>query len=575
MPEVATSRAIGVPAHTSPLLVALLRPKWQMARHRSRRRAPGDTRRLVVVGILGLAFWSATFFIALRMLRYFRSAEDIGALLAGKLLSMIFLAFSSILLLSNLIASLSCFYLARDLDALAAAPVSPRALYGARLAETTLHSSWMVALLLVPVTAAYGTAYAGGVAFVPVALAILLPYLVIPAAAGAIVTTLLVNVFPARRTRDLLAVISALAVAALVVMFRMARPEQLARPEGFQNFMEFVAALDAPSSPWLPSEWASDGMMRWLRGESVWNALARLWGASAMLVVAGSVLHGQLWTRGFSQAQEGAMRARGGSHPRSPLERIFAFAGPTRRQLVVKELRVFARDSTQWSQLVMLGVLVVVYVANVRYLPLSGEGMTTLLRNVLPFLNLALAGFVLASVAARFVFPAVSLEGRVLWLLRSSPLSMRELLLAKFWTGVFPLLALALILVGATNTLLGVRPFVQVVSLGAIAALVFPLVALALGYGAAYPRFDSENAAQIPTSFGGLLYMMTAVALIGLVAYLTGRPAARYVVAEHFGRVVDASTLIVPFAAAAAVCAVITMGALAIATRRLDALERA
>ena len=46
----------------------------------------------------------------------------------------------------------------------------------------------------------------------------------------------------------------------------------------------------------------------------------------------------------------------------------------------MKELRVFARDSTQWSQLVMLAVLMVVYVANVRYLPLSGPGVTMLLR---------------------------------------------------------------------------------------------------------------------------------------------------------------------------------------------------
>jgi hypothetical protein len=143
-------------------------------------------------------------------------------------------------------------------------------------------------------------------------------------------------------------------------------------------------------------------------------------------------------------------------------------------------MRVFARDSTQWSQLVLLAVLLVVYVANVRYLPLNGEGVTVLLRNLIPFLNLALAGFVLASIAARFVFPSVSLEGRALWLLRSSPLPMGELLWAKFWVGAVPLLVLALVLVGATNVMLRVTPFVHLVSLVSITALVFPLTALAL-----------------------------------------------------------------------------------------------
>jgi ABC-2 type transport system permease protein len=245
-----------------------------------------------------------------------------------------------------------------------------------------------------------------------------------------------------------------------------------------------------------------------------------------------------------------------------------------RRELVLKELRVFARDSTQWSQLVLVGVLLVVYVANVRYLPLSGDGMTTLLRNLIPFLNLALAGFVLASIAARFVFPGVSLEGRALWLLRSSPLPMRELLWAKFWVGVVPLLLLALVLVGATNLLLGVQPFVHWVSLAAITGLVFPLAGLALGFGAAYPRFDTENAAQIPTSYGGLLYMLSAIVLIGTVAYLTGRPAARVVLSRHFGWDYAPAEVLLPFAGAVAACVVATVLPLRVAQRRLEALER-
>ncbi len=554
--------------------IALLAPKWQMARHRVKRHQAGDLRRSIVVFLLGAAFWAAVFFIGLKLLRYFRSAEDIGDLLAGKLLSMILLSFSSILLLSNTIAALSNFFLARDLDQLAAAPVKPWALYRARLLETAMYSSWMVALLLLPFVAAYGTAYRSGFGFAPFALLVFVPFLAIPAAAGSAITLVLVNIFPARRTRDLLSVITALAVAALVVLFRAARPEQLARPEGFQNFMQFIAALDAPSSPWLPSEWVSEAVMGWLKGKPVWNPLARLWGTATVLTIVGGALHARGWARGFSQAQEGANRRSEPGVTRSWLERMLSNMSPTRKQLVLKELRVFARDSTQWSQLVMLAVLLVVYVANVRYLPLSGEGMTAVLRNVIPFLNLALAGFVLASIAARFVFPSVSLEGRALWLLRSSPFSMRDLLWAKFWVGAVPLLVLALILVGATNAMLGVRLFVHVVSLSAIVAMVFPLTALALSYGTFYPQFDSENAAQIPTSFGGLLFMMSGIALIGAVAYLTGRPAARFLVAEHYGWAKDPVAMVLPFVVALALCTAATVVPLMLARRRLDGLER-
>jgi ABC-2 type transport system permease protein len=429
-------------------------------------------------------------------------------------------------------------------------------------------------LLLIPLFAAYGVAYKANVLFIAFACAVLIPFFLIPAAAGSTVTLLLVNVFPARRTRDLLSVITAMAVCGLVLLFRAARPEQLARPEGFQNFMQFIAALDTPSSPWLPSEWVAESIVKFLDGRAAWFPLVRLWGVAAALTLIGQLLYGRGWHRAYSMAQEGASQRSARRTGRPLLDRLLSFLSTTRRELVLKELRVFMRDSTQWSQLVMLAVLLVVYVANVRYLPLSGAGMTELLRNVIPFLNLALAGFVLASIAARFVFPSVSLEGRALWLLRSSPLRMSDLLWAKFWVGAVPLLLLALVLVGCTNLMLGVRPFVHVVSIAAITGLVFPLTALALSYGTFYPQFDTENAAQIPTSFGGLLFMMTAIVLIGAVAYLTGRPAARYVVAEHFGWAHTPADMVLPFVVAAAACMAATVVPLVMARRRLDGIER-
>ena len=65
----------------------------------------------------------------------------------------VFPFFLSILLLSNVITALSSFFLARDLDLLVAAPVDWLRLYGAKLFETCVHSSWMVVLLAVPMFA--------------------------------------------------------------------------------------------------------------------------------------------------------------------------------------------------------------------------------------------------------------------------------------------------------------------------------------------------------------------------------------------------------------------------------------
>src|SRR5688500_20258843 len=104
-----------------------------------------------------------------------------------------------------------------------------------------------------------------------VALACFLPLLIIPGVLGSMLTLVLVNVFPARRTRDILSVIAVLAAGGVVLLFRVVRPERLARPKGFRSLVDFVAVLRTPTSPLLPSEWASESRSEERRGGKEWR----------------------------------------------------------------------------------------------------------------------------------------------------------------------------------------------------------------------------------------------------------------------------------------------------------------
>src|SRR6185312_4391942 len=359
----------GLPA---PSLAHVLSPKLRTVRNRSR--TPDTERssawRWVMLTVIGAMFWAGVMLVLVRMLRYFKNTPEIGALLAGKLLGLVFLSFFAILLLANIITALSSYFLARDLDMLVSSPVDWLTLYSAKLLETLVHSSWMVVLMAVPILAAYGHVYSGGAGFVLLALGTTLPYLIIPAAIGAALTLVLVNVFPARRTRDLLSVIAVLAVGGLVLLFRLLRPEQLARPEGLRSLVDFIALLRTPTAPFLPSDWVQRAIMSSLTDRLDVLPLYLLWSTAAAAVVLGAILHRALYAGGFSKAQESAQQwARPGVLPR--LGRLaLRPLGILRRELVCKEVRVFFRDTTQWSQLILLAVLVVVYVFNVKFLPL-------------------------------------------------------------------------------------------------------------------------------------------------------------------------------------------------------------
>jgi ABC-2 type transport system permease protein len=557
-----------------PPIALLLRPKWLTARARAMQNERGRGARFGLLALVGALFWVFIYTVLYKLLVYFRGVPDLGPFLAGKLLGVILVGFFSILLLSNVITALSSFFLARDLDLLVGAPVDWLKLYGAKLLETAINSSWMVVLLAVPMFAAFGTAYHGGPLFPLLVVGVFVPFLVVPAVIGSAITLVLVNVFPARRTRDILSVIAVLAAGGIVLLFRIVRPERLARPEGFRSLVEFVTVLRTPTSPFLPSEWVQRAVLSWLQERPDLLPVYLLWTTAAAAFVLGALLHARLYPIGFSKAQESGERwARSGLAGRFG-HALFSPLGILRRELVLKELRLFFRDTTQWSQLILLAVLVIVYVFNIKYLPLRGEGVTFFLVNVIPFLNLVLAGFVLASVAARFVFPSVSLEGRTLWLLRSSPMPVRQLLWAKFWVGTTPLLALALGIVFVTDWLLQVSDFMFAVSVMTIAMMTIALCGMALGFGTLFPQFETENAAQIPTSFGGLMFMIASVGLIAGVIVLEARPVYGYLSAKLYGTPTSPTDMVVGFGAAAALCIVATIVPVRVALKRLEAVER-
>ena len=569
----ATGDHPAIPERPNPALLHLLLPKWLTARARASADERGRGARITILSVVGILFWTFVFAVLYKLLVYFRGVEEIGPLLAGKLLGLMLLSFFSILLLSNVITALSSFFLARDLDMLVAAPVNWLNLYGAKLLETVIASSWMVVLMAIPMFSAYGVVYHGGWLWPLIAVGVMLPFLIIPAAVGSAVTLTLVNIFPARRTRDILSLIAVFAAGGVVLLFRLLRPEKLARPEGFRSLVDFISVLRTPTSPFLPSEWAQKGIMSWLAGRGDALPFYLLWSSAAAVIVLGALLHRWLYPVGFSKAQESAQRLIGETNTKGVVRGILGGLSVLRRELVLKEIRLFFRDTTQWSQLILLGVLVVVYVFNVKFLPLTQAGVTFFLVNVIPFLNLVLAGFVLASIAARFLFPGVSLEGRTMWLLRSSPMSMRDLLWSKFWVGTIPLLVLALGIVGVTDWLLKVSPFMFTVSLLTISSMTFALCALAVAFGTLYPQFETENAAQIPTSFGGLLFMMSAVTLIAVVVILEARPVYGYLAAKSFNTETDATSMVLGFGSAAMVCLAATLIPLRLAQRRLESLE--
>jgi len=514
-------------------VVTLLRPRIFSFKNKGLfKKDRGRGVKLFLFGSIGICFWGGIFAVSLRVLIYFKEISELGNILANKLLSMILLTFFSLLIFSSILTSISKLYLSRDLPLVHSMPVSSFKIFIARWIESTIDSSWMVIVYTFPVFISYGIVYQAGFFFYWNMIMAILSLAIIASSTSVIIVVLVVNFVPASRIRNMSIFFGLCLFLILFFAFRFLQPERLVDPEVFSSTLVYLKSLKTPAPPYLPSTWACDSIKAALSGHikkgMFHTALSWTW-AGVMVSMAIIIANG-VYFKGLSKARSAQVRLFKNRFPGIHFKKIPP--GPV-RAFITKEIRTFFRDQTQWSQLFLIAALVVLYLYNFNALPLEKAPIKTVyLQNLLSFLNMGLAGFVLTAIAARFAYPAISIEREAFWLVKSVPISLKSYLWIKFFIYFLPLLILAEILIIATNILLKVTPFMMALSTVTIFFLVPGVVAMGIGFGAAYPDFKADNPAQTVTSFGGILFMMVCAGYIGAVIFIEAGPVYNIFMAD-------------------------------------------
>lgn len=455
----------------------------------------------------------------------------VGELLVHKLLSITMLVFFALLLFSNLVTAFSTLYLADDLEFLMSKPIPTDQLYASRFVEVMVQSSWILALFGLPLFLAVGVQLQAPWYYYPLLVGVLLPFVAIPTALATIIALLVTNIIAANRTRDAALFFGLVAFTALFVLIRSFEPERILNPESFDSIGELMRMLTVPTVSYLPNDWVINiltPVVFELDAPVFWSALLLVTTPVALFFIA-TWLHRPLYFRGYSNAQEGQhgggvlvvvrnwLVERAQTAGATLEERITGLRnrpgkGSSLRQLVRKDQRVFTRDASQWSQLLIVVAIIIIYLVNFKHFEVVAD--ETLVGDVgLAFFNLAACAFVVVALCGRFLFPAVSIEGRSFWLVLQAPISLERLLIGKWLGSILPVLGMGLLLIVSSNLLVGISPTMTL--LATIQTVLISLVAsaMAVSMGAIYPQFHNPNAAKIASSFGAVVYMIITILL--------------------------------------------------------------
>lgn len=517
------------------MIIRLLLIKLQALRGSFRAGQEGR-HRIPVFLFLSSFFWYQLFYWSGWLARQALEIPPVGELLIQKLLSITFLVFLGLLSFSNIVTTFSTFYLADELQFLNAQPIPKDKLFASRFLEALGQSSWVLFVFGLPIFFGVGSAVQAPWYFYISVLVILVPFVAIPTAVAAIVSLGVTNVLAADRSRDAFMFVGIASFAILFVVIRAMRPEQLLNPDSFESIGEAISLLSAPSSIWLPSDWCMQIILPLLWGDTTLNlhAYGLLFITPIVLFFVATWLYRKHYIRGYSKSQEGRhgtsvvtrirdwVMARENTHRNSLEERLNKLANETQvvstlKQLIKKDRTIFIRDPSQWSQILIVFSILVIYLVNYKYFEIAADEKLFGEAGLFYF-NLVACGFVIVALGGRFLYPSVSLEGRSFWLIMQAPVSLERFMIGKLLGGILPTLIVGQFLIWASNLLVYQNIVFCLIASVIVFVITISSGAMAVGFGAIYPQFHNPNSAKISSSFGAVIYMITGmIVILGMV----------------------------------------------------------
>lgn len=477
---------------------------------------------LTLLGALGLGIFRGTR-AAVAWLYAYPLVGSIAPAVVQRSLEGLFLMLMAAVLFSVLVASIGTVYGSADLEFLLALPTSSARVFAMKVVELFVNTAGLPLVLTVPALAGVGAALSAHPGYYLVATVAAAALYSLPVTVGALLALALVRFAPAGRVREVATAVSIGAAALALVGLRALRPERLARldlqdADAFESFLAAFARLDVG---WLPPAWATKASWAAIGGEPS-AAAAALAGAAVagLLLTAGAAR--LAFVRGWVRSVDSppAPRRRP-ARPAPAWERALTRALGATGAILAKDARVFVRDVQQWSQAVVLLALAGVYLLSLAAIPVP----TQQFRDVVGAFNIAFVSFIVAGVALRVAYPSVAYEAGSYWLVQVQPLRATQLVAAKFLLVLPVMLGFALTLGLAAGRLLDLSPALAFGAPVTAALSALALTGLAVGMGAANPRFEYTNANELALTPGAMAFMAIALAYAALTTLLLARPA--------------------------------------------------
>jgi ABC-2 type transport system permease protein len=418
----------------------------------------------------------------------------------------------------------SSLFRSRELQGLFSSPYPPHRLFRIQCFETLILGGWLLGVFCVPILFAYGWKLQAAWWYYPTVLLGLGGFLVAAGAMGILITLFVARWIVGRPIRSTLAAAVLIGTFVGLFVYGITMNQKFFGAIDANKLGETLANMRLSSNPFLLSQWMSE-LMTAARIQDVGRSLLYLillW-ASGLFFMSLVLEFGYHWYAGgwlWAQERVGLFYQRRERH-RFRMKRLWLMRLFPRRigPIVYKECHLFARDFSQWGQLVLILVLVLFYVAHTKNV--TFENPLSPARNHLAFFNVVLLGFIQATLSLRYTFPSISLEGRGFWTVVTSEVGLGRFYFTKYYLHASVLLVIGQGMGFLLNNFLHIDTTLNWICAFLLFLFAFGFTSWTLSLGVLFRKFEAASAADVTSDVGTLITMICTLLYFGIsIAFL-------------------------------------------------------
>lgn len=463
---------------------------------------------------------------------YLLDTAKLGLFLLHRFLAILLFVYFISINVGNIIVSYVTFYRSPEMYYYLTKPLSQRNLFIIKFFDNFFYSSIMFFLIALAVLLGYGSHFdMPWLFYIHTMFLMLLPFMLIAGCLAVITLLFVMKYAEVLGVWKIILILVLIYLGSLFGYFSLTSPVRLvtAVMQHYPHVDQYFGHLDPTIAKYLPNYWIAESLYWMMKGEyalaisyTILLIIATIF-IFVMMIIIGDKLFYKSWIASLNLHSKQTFNLTG--------VRIFSLMKPSTLEkqtsvLLKKEVLQFLRDPSQWVHYGIIAVLIFTFIVSVARINLKQH--LPFLQTVSYMVLLIFNAFLIASIALRFVYPSISIEGSNLWSVLSAPVSRLKIYLIKLIPIFITILFISEILVIFSHRSLWEYPILVQSASIIMLSVAIAMVGLNLGAGSFFSNFKEKNPIRIASSQSATVTFLISLFYLSITVALTFYPFMNY-----------------------------------------------